>query len=382
MSAGLGGRSLIAARSQQQQLANKQPTAALDDLFPSPTNGRRKLRNIESLAVTIASDGLSTPLSAIPAEHYIKHYPEHADVVKASGKPFVVLGGHRRLEAARVAGLPRVPVNFVHEVKSVRIASLLENLQREPLTPVEEGYEFQAAMEEEELSQRAFAVRLGADKNKRVSQTYISQRVALTKLIPELQDDVDDQATKERDTGLTLKFAAEVLARLSEDDQRAFYRGDLTREKATTMAKGKAAPVIAAQSPADQPTPTPPSSSPTANTPDPVIAPQSPDAAAAPATPPEPTNNPQTAAAAETARQAAIEPPAAMPAPRPPSEQQDSAPTAPPQDSETSGDSSTEPRVLTLEGSPQKVAETVIYALTEEELQTFVDLLMVAKKDA
>ncbi|WP_329492453.1 ParB N-terminal domain-containing protein (plasmid) [Kitasatospora sp. NBC_01246] len=228
--AGLGGRSLTVARNQQQQIASKQPTATLDDLLPSPTNGRKRLRNIESLAATIASDGLSTALTVIPAAHYIKHHPEHAETVKASGKPYVVLGGHRRLDAAKQAGVSRVAINVVFEVKSVRISSLQENLQREPLTPVEEGEEFQQVMKEEGLSQRGLAKRLGAESNKRISQTYISQRIALLKLTPEFQDDVDDQWSHERETGITLKFAAEVLARLTHEAQTAYRRGDFTRE--------------------------------------------------------------------------------------------------------------------------------------------------------
>ncbi|MER7707182.1 hypothetical protein ABTX81_30315 [Kitasatospora sp. NPDC097605] len=382
MSAGLGGRNLSAARNQQQQLANRQPTAALNELFPSPTNGRKKLRNIQSLATTISSDGLSTALTVIPAEHYIKHHPDHAEAVKASGRPLVVLGGHRRLAAAQAAGLARVPVNIVYEVKSVRIASLLENLQREPLTPVEEGEEFQRAMQEEGLSQRALATRLGADTNKRVSQTYISQRIALLKLIPELQDDVDDQWSGERDTGITLKFAAEVLARLSKDEQRAYHHGDLTKEAATAKAKGEELPkpVIAPQSPpavpADQPPSAPPTNTPQTASAASVIAPQSPPAAPAFVAPVQ---------SGSTAEAPAADQPdsAEMPMPRLPADEpsDDQHPIEPtPSQGSTPRADTAEHRVLTLQGSPHDVAVAVIGVLSREELQTFYDLLMASRQ--
>ncbi|MFI8251520.1 ParB/RepB/Spo0J family partition protein, partial [Kitasatospora sp. NPDC085930] len=330
---GLGGRNLMAARSQAQQLASRQPTASVDDLFPSPTNGRKRLRNIEALAATIATDGLNTALTVVPADHYLKHHPEHTEAVTQAGKPYVVLGGHRRLEAAKAAGLARVAINVVFEVKNIRIASLQENLQREPLTPVEEGEEFQRALTELSLSQRGLAKRLGAETNKRISQTYISQRIALLKLISELQDAVDDHWSGERDTGLTLKFAAEMLARLTHEAQRAFLKGqfsredvavatrrrsgELTTDDVTTVLRELAAErlaagdgqtaadgVIAPQSPpptatgtgAAEPTGSPEGAVVTAAgqaTPDGVIAPQSPSPAVVSAGAAEPTGSPE-----------------------------------------------------------------------------------------
>ncbi|MFD4397262.1 ParB/RepB/Spo0J family partition protein [Kitasatospora sp. NPDC058478] len=240
---GLGGRSLGAARSQQQQILNRQPTAPVDDLFPSPTNGRKKLRNIESLAETITSDNLSTALTVVPTAVYVQHYkdlqPKYAAAAENAGKPYVVLGGHRRLAAAKMAGLEKVPINVMLDIKSLRITSLQENMQRESLTPVEEAVEFDLVMKEEGLSQRALVKRLGAEQNKRISQTYISQRLALLRLIPDLQNAVDDEWSGERETGIKLKFAAEVLAKVDHDVQGRFYRGELSRDDVIALARGE-----------------------------------------------------------------------------------------------------------------------------------------------
>ncbi|MFJ5646272.1 ParB/RepB/Spo0J family partition protein [Streptomyces sp. NPDC093223] len=241
------------AASQQARLVPQGlPTVHPDQLMPSPENGRKKLLRIHELADTLRTDGMNTAMTVIPPDVYVELYPQHKETVEqqvAAGVLFVVHHGHRRLAAARAAGLESVPILVRREVVSPRIAGIQENLQRMSLNPLEEAHEFQAALDEQDdtgkqLSQRELAKRVGC------SQTYVSHRMALLRLVPVLQQAVVDHWEKEQkllegldETGagerllLPVREAATVYARLRPDLQEAFLRGELTAAQAVPVSK-------------------------------------------------------------------------------------------------------------------------------------------------
>ncbi|WP_425824644.1 ParB/RepB/Spo0J family partition protein [Streptomyces fractus] len=223
----------------------KTPPAELDTdrLLPSPENGRKVLRGVESLAKALESDGMNTAITAVSADTYVSKYPQHKEHVESSGKSHVVLHGHRRLAAAQLAGLTRVPVSIRKTVVSMRIAAIQENELRLGLDPIEQGAEYQAALEEENLSQRGLAERLPG-----VSQTNISHRIKLLSLIPELQQAVINHWLQrhgfKQDPGTLLvpvKEAATVLADLTKEQQQDVASGTLSLDQAAAIlesAKG------------------------------------------------------------------------------------------------------------------------------------------------
>ncbi|MEU9547043.1 ParB/RepB/Spo0J family partition protein [Streptomyces mirabilis] len=243
------------AQTQQARLVPQGlPTARPDQLMASPENGRKKLLKIAELAESLRSDGMNTAMTVIPPDVYIKAYPQHREAVEAgvaAGVLFVVHHGHRRLAAAIQAPLDAVPILVRHDVPSLRIAAIQENLQRMGLNPIEEGVEFQEALAEKDddgksLSQRELAKRAGC------SQTYVSHRVALLRLVPDLRQAVirhwmkeqqlpdaesgsDDEATSA--LLLPVREAATVYARLRTDLQEAFIRGELTAMDAAVVSK-------------------------------------------------------------------------------------------------------------------------------------------------
>ncbi|MCX4919911.1 ParB N-terminal domain-containing protein [Streptomyces sp. NBC_00687] len=243
------------AASQQARLVPQGlPTVRPEQLMPSPENGRKKLLKIDELADSLKSDGMNTAMTVIPPEVYADFYPQHKEAVDAQvaeGILFVVHHGHRRLAAALAAGLTEVPILVRREVPSLRIAAIQENLQRMGLNPVEEAIEFQEALDEKDdngkqLSQRELAKRAGC------SQTYVSHRVALLRLIPELRQavvnhwlkeqqllDADSDTAGESDGILVLpvREAATVYARLTPAMQEAFVRGELTAVGAQSVSK-------------------------------------------------------------------------------------------------------------------------------------------------
>ncbi|MGY4967379.1 ParB/RepB/Spo0J family partition protein [Streptomyces sp. 900105245] len=242
-----------AATQQARLVPQGLPTVHPSQLMPSPENGRKWLLKIDELAETLRTDGMNTAMTVIPPDTFVELYPHHKEEVEArlaDGVLFVVHHGHRRLAAALKAGLTEVPILVRRDVPSLRIAAIQENLQRMSLNPVEEALEFQSALDERDeagkrLSQRELAKRVGC------SQTYISHRVALLRLVPALQQAAIDHWLKEQQllgdpTGgrtaesrllLPVREAAIVYARLRTDMQEAFLRGELSATQAAAVSK-------------------------------------------------------------------------------------------------------------------------------------------------
>ncbi|MGH9367079.1 MAG: ParB/RepB/Spo0J family partition protein [Thermoanaerobaculia bacterium] len=104
---------------------------------------------LAELAASIREHGVVQPLVVVP-----------------SGEGFEVVAGERRLRAAKLAGLPRVPV-IVREKPSDRELlelALVENLQREDLNPIEEAEAYGRLREEFSLTQEQIAAAVGKDR--------------------------------------------------------------------------------------------------------------------------------------------------------------------------------------------------------------------------
>ena len=120
---------------------------------------------LAELAASIAAHGLLQPIVVGPREE--------------AGHPLIA--GHRRLAAARQAGLERVPA-LVREGDQALIDALVENLQRSDLSPIEEARGFQRALEEGRLrTHKALAERLSKPP------AFVSERLRLLKLPAEAQ---------------------------------------------------------------------------------------------------------------------------------------------------------------------------------------------------
>jgi ParB family transcriptional regulator, chromosome partitioning protein len=103
---------------------------------------------IKELAASIREVGILQPL-----------------VVRSTPAGFELIAGERRLRAAREAGLDRVPVLIrqAGENESMELA-LVENLQRENLSPLETATAYQALMDGFGLSKDQLARRLGKSR--------------------------------------------------------------------------------------------------------------------------------------------------------------------------------------------------------------------------
>ncbi len=125
---------------------------------------------LEELAAAIKTQGVIEPLIVRPL---------------ATGA-FELIAGERRLRAARIAKLERVPVivRQLDDQEALEL-SLVENLLRENLNPVEEGRAFERLNREFGLTHEQIAGRIGK------SRTYVTNMIRLTELPPAILEMVN-----------------------------------------------------------------------------------------------------------------------------------------------------------------------------------------------
>lgn len=146
---------------------------------------------LEGLAASIREQGIVQPI-----------------VVVARGEKFEIVAGERRWRAAVQAGLTRVPI-VVRERRSDKEMlelSLVENLQREDLNPLEAAAAYARLREEFHLTQEDVARRVGKDR------TTIANALRLLKLPSSVREKI-------RDGSLSAGHARALAALVSADDQ-------------------------------------------------------------------------------------------------------------------------------------------------------------------
>jgi ParB family transcriptional regulator, chromosome partitioning protein len=175
---------------------------------PNPLNKRPAGGDDElaELAETIREHGVIQPLVVCSTARYLTEFPDQRGPLAAA--EWVVLIGNRRLLAARMAGLDEVAIIVNDEqVTSMYEVMLVENGQRRDLPPILEAEAMAEVLKADSVSRRELARRIGK------SHMYVTQRLALLKLIPELR------ALFERGA-LTIERARE-FGELPEPEQRA-----------------------------------------------------------------------------------------------------------------------------------------------------------------
>lgn len=105
-----------------------------DKLIPNPDNPRKDVGDIEELEKSIRNNGIMQNLTVVEDENLEK---------------FMVLIGHRRLAAAKAAGLRKVPCVIAEGLtREEQLAIMLEeNMQRNDLTVLEQAESFQMMIE-------------------------------------------------------------------------------------------------------------------------------------------------------------------------------------------------------------------------------------------
>lgn len=143
----------------------------IEALSPNPDQPRRSFPedSLEELAESIRRHGLLQPL--------IVH--------ESSPDKYVIIAGERRYRAARIAGLLELPVIVSNQQHDRHLEiSLVENIQRENLNPIEEAQAYLRLMELTGATQDAIAAMVGK------SRATVANAIRLLKLPEDMQEAV------------------------------------------------------------------------------------------------------------------------------------------------------------------------------------------------
>jgi len=139
-----------AAAAVALEPASANQTVPIDAIDPNPLQPRSIFQpeRLRELADSIISNGIIQPL-----------------IVRKKGERYELIAGERRWRASRIAGLTEVPV-VIQDYVEERILeiSLIENIQREDLNPLEIAQAFDRLCREMALSHEEIAKRTGKDR--------------------------------------------------------------------------------------------------------------------------------------------------------------------------------------------------------------------------
>ncbi|HUU37321.1 MAG TPA: ParB/RepB/Spo0J family partition protein [Candidatus Desulfaltia sp.] len=194
---------------------------AIDEVVPNPLQPRLKFdpQSIEELARSIRETGVIQPILVVP-----------------EGDTYKIIVGERRWRAAHKAGLKKIPV-LIRQIPIGRQLeiSLVENLHREDLNPLEIAHVYQRLVEELGHTQEEIATRVGKDR------TSVANYLRLLNLPQVVQDYLSENK-------ITMGHARALLALDNPDSQIALAGEIVSRnltvrnvERLISGRKGRAA---------------------------------------------------------------------------------------------------------------------------------------------
>ncbi len=146
--------------------------AAVDNIMPCQFQPRTAFdeESLQSLSESIKEKGVLQPL-----------------LVRKQGLHYEIVAGERRWRAAQKAGLKTVPIIIkeLSDQETLEVA-LIENLQRENLTPIEEAEGFNKLMQEYEYTQDALGKVIGK------SRSYVANSLRLLVLPADVKQMLND----------------------------------------------------------------------------------------------------------------------------------------------------------------------------------------------
>lgn len=163
----------------------------LDELRANPYQPRKNFdeEHLKELAQSIKEHGVFTPI-----------------IIKKSIKGYDIIAGERRVRASKMVGLERIPaiVRYFTDEQMMEIA-LLENLQRENLSAIEEARAYQTMIERLDLTQEQLSKKVGK------SRSHITNLIGILRLPESIRQMVQTN---------TLSMShARILSKLENENQ-------------------------------------------------------------------------------------------------------------------------------------------------------------------
>ena len=133
---------------------------------PNPHQPRKEFGDLSEMVASVKEKGILEPI-----------------LVRNDGGEYEIIAGERRYQAARQAGLQRVPCIEVDvDARGMLEISLIENLQRRDLTPFEEAAAIQRLCDQFRYTHEEIARKLGK------SRTVITEALSLNRIPEEIQE--------------------------------------------------------------------------------------------------------------------------------------------------------------------------------------------------
>ena len=163
---------IITNQTERKTTADGVTELEINKIYPNPNQPRKHFDEeaLRELASSIKTHGVIQPL-----------------VVNKENDGYMIIAGERRWRASKQAGLEKVPVvikNYTE--KQVKEISIIENLQREDLNPIEAARAIKQLMDEYNLTQEVVSDRIGK------SRSNIANTLRLLSLYPDVIKMVED----------------------------------------------------------------------------------------------------------------------------------------------------------------------------------------------
>ena len=196
------GLSALFSPASSPVVENDMLELGIEEIEPNRAQPRRifKQEKLEELAQSIRSNGIIQPI-----------------VVRRLDDGFQIIAGERRWRAAQLAGLRKIPciIKDVGDDEMLAL-SLIENIQREELNPIEEATAYRNLIEQLNATQEEIARQVGKDR------ASIANSIRLLKLPMEIQHMVEEEL-------LTMGHARALLALDTEEKQMAMAKQIITQ---------------------------------------------------------------------------------------------------------------------------------------------------------
>ncbi len=218
--------SLIESRATQAQIRE----VPVGKILPNPAQPRLSYdeESLTELASSIREHGVLQPI-----------------LVRPSGTKFELIAGERRWRASSMAGRETIPAIVVEfDEQTALEVSIIENLQREDVSPLEEAAMFRKMTETFGYSVRQLAHKVGKDKG------YVENRLRLS----DAPADIRELLSLRKDT---ISHAYELMKIGDERKRRRLAKrivaGDLSLAKLRVITGTTAAPEASERQPAREP---------------------------------------------------------------------------------------------------------------------------------
>lgn len=185
---------------------------SLDRIDPNPDQPRKEFEPgaLDELVASITKNGVLQPIL----------------VEKRPLNRYLIIAGERRYRASMKAGLKEIPAVIKDDLTEEEVLelALIENIQRENLSPIEEALAYRRIMETASLSQEEVAEKVGKKRS------TVANSLRLLKLPDTMQDAVN--------TGnLSFGHARTLLSVINPSDQKLLYQTILDEKISVRQAE-------------------------------------------------------------------------------------------------------------------------------------------------